>query len=59
MEVQDVDDVRMLRLTNEIKYYMAYSAIKKLLENGAISKEIYRKTNVALAEMYGVLRYNI
>ena len=38
-------------LINEIKYYMAFSALKKLFLKGLI--------NVAIAEKYGVLEYYI
>ena len=42
-------------LINEIKYYMAFSALKKLFLKGLITKENCDKANVAIAEKYGVL----
>ena len=41
-------------LINEIKYYMAFSALKKLFLKGLITKENCEKANVAIAEKYGV-----
>ena len=46
-------------LINEIKYYMAFSALKKLFWKGLITKENCEKANVAIAEKYGVLEYYI
>ena len=46
-------------LINEIKYYMAFSALKKLFIQGLITKEDCEKANVAIAEKYGVLEYYI
>ena len=46
-------------LINEIKYYMAFSALKKLFIQGLITKENCEKANVAIAEKYGVLEYYI
>lgn len=46
-------------LINEIKYYMAFSALKKLFLQGLITKENCDKANVAIAEKYGVLEYYI
>lgn len=46
-------------LINEIKYYMAFSALKKLFLKGLITKENCEKANVAIAEKYGVLEYYI
>ena len=46
-------------LINEIKYYMAFSALKKLFLKGLITKENCDKANVAIAEKYGVLEYYI
>ena len=48
-----------LVVVNEVKYYMAVSALKKMLTNGIITPENYRKATVALAEKYRVLRYDI
>ena len=46
-------------LNNEIKYYMAFSALKKLFLKGLITKENCDKANVAIAERYRVSRYDI
>ena len=48
-----------LVVINEVKYYMAVSVLKKMLTNGIITPESYRKATVALAEKYGVSRYDI
>ena len=46
-------------LINEIKYYMAFSALKKLFLKELITKENCEKANVAIAEKYGVSQFNI
>ena len=46
-------------LINEIKYYMAFSALKKLFLKGLITKENCEKANVAIAENYGFSQFNI
>ena len=43
----------------QIKYYMALSALKKMLADGVITSENYNKATVAIAERYRVLRYDI
>ena len=48
-----------LVVINEVKYYMAVSILKKMLTNGIIALENYRKATVALAEKYRVSRYDI
>ena len=48
-----------LVVINEVKYYMAVSVLKKMLTNGIIAPEYYRKATVALAEKYRVSRYDI
>lgn len=48
-----------LFVVNEVKYYMAISVLKKMLTNGIIAPENYRKATVALAEKYRVSRYDI
>lgn len=48
-----------LVVINEVKYYMAVSVLKKMLTNGKIAPENYRKATVALAEKYRVSRYDI
>ena len=52
-------DAPTLTVVNEIKYYMAFSALKKLFIQGLITKENCEKANVAIAERYRVLRYDI
>ena len=46
-------------IVNEIKYHMALSALKKMLADGIITSENYKKATVAIAERYRVLRYDI
>ena len=46
-------------IVNEIKYYMALSALKKMLADSVITSENYKKATVAIAERYRVLRYDI
>ena len=41
------------------KYYMALSALKKMLTDGVITSENYKKAAVAIAERYRVLQYDI
>lgn len=48
-----------LVVVNEVKYYIAVSVLKKMLTNGIITPESYRKATVALAEKYRVSRYDI
>ena len=48
-----------LIVVNEVKYYMAVSVLKKMLTNGVITSENYKKAAVAIAERYRVLRYDI
>ncbi len=48
-----------LAVINEIKYYMALSALNKMLADGVIASDNYRKATVAIAERYRVLRYDI
>ena len=40
---------------NEIKYFVMFFAIKRLLEQEKITLENFRLVNIALAEKYGVL----
>lgn len=42
-----------------LKYYMALSALKKMLADSVITSENYKKATVAIAERYRVLRYDI
>lgn len=39
---------------NEIKYYISFSLLKRLMQQEKITPEICRKANVAIAEKYGV-----
>lgn len=48
-----------LVVVNEVKYYMAISVLQKMLTNGIIAPENYRKATVAIAEKYRVSRYDI
>lgn len=48
-----------LVVVNEVKYYTAVSVLKKMLVNGIITLENFKKSTVALAEKYRVSRYDI
>ena len=48
-----------LAVINEIKYYIAASALKKMLADGVITKRNYSKATIAVAEKYRVSRYDI
>ena len=52
-------DSPTLTVVNEIKYYMALSALKKMLADGVITSENYNNATVAIAERYRVSRYDI
>lgn len=47
------------RLINEIKYYVTYAFLKRLSEQGKMTLDNCRQTNVAIAETYGVLQLHI
>ena len=47
------------KVINEIKYFAAFSALKRLLEQKKITLENCQLANVAIAEKYGVLEYYI
>ena len=47
------------KVINEIKYFVVFSVLKGLLEQGKITSDICQKANVAIAERYGVLRLHI
>lgn len=47
------------KVINEIKYFAAFSALKRLLEQKKITLEYCRQANVAIAEKYGVSQFNI
>ena len=59
MRVTYSPEAPSLVVVNEVKYYMAVSVLKKMLTNGIIAPENYRKATVALAEKYRVSRYDI
>lgn len=42
-----------------LNYYMVFSALKKLLEQGRITTEQCQQANTVLAEKYGVTLYTI
>ena len=46
-------------LLNEIKYYISFSALKRLLLKGDISRKDFDRVNVAVAKLYGVLLLHI
>ena len=46
-------------MINEIQYFMVFSALKKLLEQGRITTEQCQQANTVLAEKYGVTLYSI
>lgn len=46
-------------LLNEIKYYISFSALKRLLLKGDISQKDFDRINVAVAKLYGVLLLHI
>ena len=47
------------KVINEIKYFTAFSVLKKLLKQEKISLEYFQQANVAIAEKYGVSQFNI
>lgn len=47
------------KVINEIKYFTAFSALKRLLEQEKITLENCQQANVAIAEKYGVSQLNI
>lgn len=59
MRVAYNPEVPALAVINEIKYYMAVSALKKMLADGVITQKNYSKATIAIAEKYRVLRYDI
>ena len=59
MQVTYNPNTPALAVINESKYYMALSALKKMLADGVITSENYNKATVAIAERYRVLRYDI
>ncbi len=59
MRVTNNPKAPALTVVNEIKYYVALSALKKMLADGVITSENYKKAAVAIPERYRVLRYDI
>ena len=47
------------KVINEIKYFTAFSVLKKLLKQEKITMEHCQQANVAIAEKYGVSQFNI
>lgn len=47
------------KVINEIKYFTAFSVLKKLLKQEKITLEYCQQANVAIAEKYGVSQFNI
>lgn len=47
------------QIVDEIRYYMAHTCLKRLKEQGRVRPEQLRRANVAIAERYGVLPYEI
>lgn len=52
-------NVLNMKVLNEIRYFVLFSVLKKLLEQGEITLDNYKKVNIAIAEKYGVLQLNI
>lgn len=50
-------DVPSPILIHEIQYFIAFSALKKLVSKGIITLENAQKAHVAIAQTYGVLPY--
>lgn len=46
-------------LIAEIQYFMAFSALKKMVEKEKVTMEDAKKMNVLLAERFGVREYRI
>lgn len=47
------------QVINEIKYFAAFSTLKRLLEQGKITLDQGQQVNTAIAEKYGVSLYTI
>ena len=41
-------------VVNEIKYFVSFSVLKRLLEQEKIKFESFQQANIAIAEKYGV-----
>lgn len=59
MRVPYFPEAPSLAVINEIKYYMVLSVLKKMLADGVITSENYKRSTVAIAEKYRVSRYDI
>ena len=59
MENPYTDKMQNEKVINEIKYFAAFSALKRLLEQEKITLENCQQANVAIAEKYGVSRLHI
>ena len=46
-------------LIAEIQYFMAFSAVKKMVEHETLSIKDAKKMNLLLAERFGVRKYEI
>ena len=49
----------MNRLLNEIEYFITFTTLKRLVEQGHFPVETARKANGALAETYGVFQLTL
>lgn len=49
----------MEQLLNEIKYFITFITLKRLVEQGHFPVETARQANVALAETYGVFQLTL
>ena len=59
MDVPYTFQIPSKQVINEIQYYIAFSALKKLLEQGRITIEQCQQANAVLAETYGTVLYTI
>lgn len=47
------------QVVNEISYYLAFTCLQRLKEQDRVPLEKLREANVAIAEKYGVLPYEV
>ena len=47
------------KVIREIKYFVLFSTLKKLMEQGEITAEYCQQANVAIAEKYGASELSI
>ncbi|MFR1479511.1 MAG: hypothetical protein ACLSB9_29400 [Hydrogeniiclostridium mannosilyticum] len=59
MEIPYTLHIPSEKVINEIKYFAAFYALKRLFEQGKFTSENCRQANVAIAEKYGVSPLNI